>query len=104
MSWVENLKKLISWIMLALLLACMPTLTFKIKPVECAWTGTVYIRNDGSIDPSDAPIATSDNITYTLTDDIIGSIVIEKSYITLDGAGYALRLSLIHISEPTRPY
>ena len=91
MSWVEKLKKLISWIMLALLLACMPTLTFKIKPVECAWTGTVYIRNDGSIDPTDAPIVTSDNITYTLTDDIIGSIVIEKSYITLDGAGYALR-------------
>ena len=55
------------------------------------WTGTVHIRNDGSIDPPDAPIITYDNLTYTFVGDINGSVVIEGSHITLDGVGYALQ-------------
>ncbi|MEM3612415.1 MAG: M14 family zinc carboxypeptidase [Candidatus Bathyarchaeia archaeon] len=55
------------------------------------WTGTVHIRGDGGIDPPDAPIITYDNITYAFVGDINGSIVIERSYITLDGAGYTLQ-------------
>ncbi|MEM2568312.1 MAG: M14 family zinc carboxypeptidase, partial [Candidatus Bathyarchaeia archaeon] len=55
------------------------------------WTGTVHIRNDGSIDPPDAPIITYDNLTYTFVGDINGSVVIERSHITLDGVGYALQ-------------
>ena len=63
------------------------------------WTGrvdlveaseTVYIRADGSIDPSTAPISTSDNVKYTLTGNVRDSIVIEKSDIVLDGGGFAL--------------
>ncbi|MCK4498809.1 right-handed parallel beta-helix repeat-containing protein, partial [Candidatus Bathyarchaeota archaeon] len=52
--------------------------------------GTVYIREDGSIDPPTATISTIDNITYTLTDNIIDSIVIERGDIILDGAGFML--------------
>ena len=52
--------------------------------------GTVYIREDGSIDPPTATISTLDNITYTLTDNIIDSIVIERGDIILDGAGFML--------------
>jgi parallel beta-helix repeat protein len=49
--------------------------------------GTVYIRADGSIDPPTAPISTLDNVTYTLTGDIINySIVIERDNIVVDGA------------------
>jgi hypothetical protein len=53
--------------------------------------GNIYIRNDGSIDPPTAPITTSDNITYTLTADIISSvIVVERNNITVDGDGHTV--------------
>jgi parallel beta-helix repeat protein len=50
--------------------------------------GTIYIRTDGSIDPPTSPISTLDNITYTLTDNINGSLYIERDNITFDGAGH----------------
>lgn len=61
----------------------------KIQPAK-GWTGTVYIRADGSIDPPDAPVKTYDNVTYTLTDDIASSvngIVVERDNIVINGAG-----------------
>jgi len=57
------------------------------------WTGTVYIRADGSIDPPDAPIITYDNVTYTLTDNIASSdcgIIILRDGIVIDGAGFSV--------------
>lgn len=54
-------------------------------------SGTIYIRADGSIDPPDAPISTVDNVTYTLTGNINGSIVIERDNIVVDGAGYTIQ-------------
>ena len=53
-------------------------------------TGPVFIMADGSIYPPTAPIMTLDNVTYTLTGNINGSLVIERDNIRLDGAGYAL--------------
>jgi len=38
-------------------------MALNIQPAK-AWTGTVYIRADGSIGPADAPIITYDNVTY----------------------------------------
>ena len=38
-------------------------------PTAKAWTGTVYIRADGSIDPPTAPIQRNGDV-YTLTDNI----------------------------------
>jgi len=97
--------------MLTLLFIGMLTLTFNIQPVKSTWTGTVYIRADGNIDPPDAPITTYDNITYTLTDNITSSadgIVVERSNIIIDGNGYTLQgtgsgtgISLSHISNVT---
>jgi parallel beta-helix repeat protein len=58
-------------------------LTFEIQPVKAS--GTIYIRADGSIDPPTAPISSFDNVTYTFTDNIYGSIVIERSNIIIDG-------------------
>ena len=63
------MKKAVCGIVLALLLTSMLSSIINIQPVK-AWTGTVYIRADGSIDPPDAPIITYDNVTYTLTDNI----------------------------------
>lgn len=55
-----------------------------------AWTGTIYIRADGSVDPPTAPIASNGNL-YTLTNDVDGSIVVEKDGVTIDGAGKILQ-------------
>jgi parallel beta-helix repeat protein len=54
---------------------------------------TIYIKADGSIIPTDSPISTTDNFTYTLTSNISGSygIVIERDNIVVDGAGYTFR-------------
>jgi len=82
-------KKTASAITLTLLLTSMLTLTFNIQPVK-ATGGTVYIRADGSIDPPDAPISTLDNVTYTFTDNIYDSIVVERDNIVVDGAGYTV--------------
>ena len=87
-------RNLLSGLMLTLFLLCILISGYKLKPVRSTWTGTVYIRADGSIDPQDAPITTYDNITYTLTDNITSSehgIVVERDNILIDGAGYTIR-------------
>lgn len=88
------LKKVVTGVMLALLLTGSLMFAFNVRPVKGAWTGTIYIRADGSIDPPDAPIITSDNVTYTLTDNITSSshgIVVERNNILLDGAGHEVQ-------------
>jgi parallel beta-helix repeat protein len=82
-------KKTASAIMLALLLTSLLALAFNIQPAKAS--GTIYIRADGSIDPPTAPISTVDNITYTFTDNIYDSIVVERDNIIVDGAGYTVQ-------------
>jgi parallel beta-helix repeat protein len=79
--------------MLTLFMLCILISGYKIKPAKGTWTGTVYIRADGSIDPPDAPIITHDNVTYMLTDNITSSadgIVVERDNIIIDGASYTI--------------
>jgi len=52
--------------------------------------GTIYIRAEGSVDPPVAPIQ-RDGDVYTFTNDINGSIVVERDNIIVDGAGYMLQ-------------
>ena len=83
------LGKIVTSFFSALLFISIVTLAFNIQPVKSTWTGTVYIRADGSVDPSDAPIITVDNVTYTLTGRIASNangIVVERDQILLDGA------------------
>ena len=54
-------------------------------------SGTIYIKADGSIDPSSASISSVDNVTYTFSDNINDNIVVERSNIIIDGAGYTLQ-------------
>jgi parallel beta-helix repeat protein len=85
------MKKVVSGIIvLLLLLISMLMWTYNIKQVKAEWTGTVYIRADGSIDPPDAPITTNDNMTYTLIGSITSSgngIIVERNNIILDCGG-----------------
>jgi parallel beta-helix repeat protein len=62
-----------------------------IKLATPTYIGDVYIRADGSIDPSEAPISSLDNVTYTVTGNINGSIIVERSNSLLDGDGYTLQ-------------
>jgi len=82
-------KRIVSGIVCILLLLGMLTLAFNIQPVKAS--GTIYIRADGSVDPDTAPISSADNITYTFTDNINDSIVVERDNIVVDGAGYTLQ-------------
>jgi parallel beta-helix repeat protein len=63
------------------------------------WTGTIYIRPDGSISPPNVPIISYDNVNYILTGNITSTadgIVVERDNIIIDGACYTLRGPGIH--------
>jgi parallel beta-helix repeat protein len=51
----------------------------------------IYIRADGSIEPSTANITTADNILYTFTGDNYNRMIIERDNIIVDGNGYTLQ-------------
>ena len=82
------MKRTVSAILFVMLLTSMLYSAFKVMPAEAA--GTIYIRADGSIDPPTAPIS-RDGDTYTFTDNIYDSIVIQRGDVVVDGAGYTLQ-------------
>jgi parallel beta-helix repeat protein len=49
----------------------------------------IFIRSDGSVDPSTSPIRIEGNV-YTLTGDVFAGIAIERNDTTFDGNGYRL--------------
>ena len=50
----------------------------------------IYIRSDGSVEPSTAPIQRVENI-YTFTDDVQGSVSVERDNVVIDGTGFTLQ-------------
>jgi len=89
-----SLAKWIFGIVIMLLLTSTLTFAFNVKTAKNTWTGTIYIRADGSIDPSNAPIISYDNTTYILTTNITSSadgIIVERDDVVIDGAGYAVQ-------------
>lgn len=81
-------RKPILVMILTIFLLGLLGVTFKAQKVEAS--GMIYIRFDGSVDPPTAPISTLDNTTYTFTDNIYDSIVIEKDDIVIYGAEYTI--------------
>lgn len=65
-------------------------LTYQVNVNPAAAYITINILPDGSVDPSTAPITRNGNY-YSLTNNIDGSIVVQKDNIILDGAGYTLQ-------------
>jgi len=79
---------------MTLLFISILSLAVNSQMARSVWTGTVYIKADGSIDPSDAPIITYDNMTYTLIGNITSSadgIVVERDNVIINGAGCILQ-------------
>jgi len=78
----------------ALLALCMVAVICNIRLVRAS--GPIYIRADGTVDPSGAPIQRNGDL-YTLTDNITSNadgIVVEKSDTTVDGAGFTVQGSV----------
>ena len=86
---MELFWKTASAMMLILLTASVLALAFNIQTVKAI--GTIYIRADGSVDPPTANITTTDNVTYTFTDNNYDSIVVERNNTVIDGDGYMLQ-------------
>jgi len=100
MRVIPNSRKIVSGVTLTLLLIGMLTLAFEVQPAKSdwAWTETIFIRTDGSVDPDTTPLSSIDNVTYTLTDHIVGNIPalssavrIERDNIVFNGAGYIVQ-------------
>ncbi|MFC1486603.1 NosD domain-containing protein [Thermoproteota archaeon] len=66
---------------------------------DWSWTETIYIRENGNIEPNNAPISTLDKVTYELTENIVGNILgnsvvfIERTNVVLDGKGYSIQFT-----------
>jgi parallel beta-helix repeat protein len=54
-------------------------------------TGVIYIRPDGQVSPSTAPISNAGNNQYTLTADINTPLLIGRDNIVIDGANHVLQ-------------
>jgi parallel beta-helix repeat protein len=88
------MRRIVSVMILALLLAGTFVLAFNVELVR-AQSETIYINSDGSVSPSDAPISSVDNVTYTFTAGVYNGqgqdgIIVERSNIVIDGAGYTV--------------
>ena len=77
-------KNIVYFLVLVSVLMGVFGLAFRVQRVEAS--ETIYIRSDGLVYPSNAPIDRDGNI-YTLTDDINNSIVVQKNDTVIDGAG-----------------
>jgi len=82
------MRRIASTLILVVLTATLFVLAINIRPVEAYVT--ITIKADGTVDPSWAPIQ-RDGHKYTLTDNIYGKIVVNRSGIIIDGAGYTVQ-------------
>jgi parallel beta-helix repeat protein len=81
--------KKLTFSMIIILVIGMLSIAAQIKRVNAI--GTIYIKSDGSIEPIDAPITTSDNVTYTFTNNTTSSVVVQKSNIIINGTFHTVR-------------
>lgn len=84
-----------AFLLTVLTLACISVAAPTVR-VSGEWSGTVYIRPDGSIDPPDAPIVTNPPYytEYILTDNISSTgdgIIVERDNIVINGNGYTIK-------------
>ncbi|MBS7637009.1 right-handed parallel beta-helix repeat-containing protein [Candidatus Bathyarchaeota archaeon] len=89
-------------VLMLLILIGMVMMATEVNPVKGQWMGSVYIMHDGSIYPEGAPVSTSDNITYVLTDDIYGTIVVKRNNIIVDGSGFTVYTEVVGVDISQR--
>jgi len=84
----KDMDKKLAFSMILILVVSLLGIAAQVKLVNAS--GTIYIRLDGSIEPIDAPITTSDNVTYTFTNNTANSIVVERSNIIVNGTSHTV--------------
>ncbi|MDH7564087.1 MAG: NosD domain-containing protein [Candidatus Bathyarchaeota archaeon] len=60
-------------------------------PVKVKAQSQIYIRADGSIEPSGTPVYTEDKVTYFLNGSLDGSIIVERDHILINGTGFMIK-------------
>lgn len=63
---------------------------------------TIFIQPDGAINPQNIPMQRNGD-TYTLVGNLYDPILIQKSNVTIDGAGYSLKGTLTEEQKNTEP-
>ena len=88
----------------AFLITVITLFSVILTPVECYDSSqknvhnVIYIKSDGSVSPSIAPISRTGN-TYTLESDLVGySIIIQRDQVIINGSGHRL------IGESNEPH
>jgi len=76
--------------LIVFLLASIGCLMFLASAASQITTTTVFILPDGTVSPAGIPIQRNGD-TYTFTGNVYDPILVQKSNIIIDGAGYALR-------------
>ena len=80
-------------VVLVLVLTCLLLFTVFSAFWNVVWVRgaeSITINADGSVSGT-SKISIDDFITYTFTDNIDGSIIVERSNIVIDGGGYTLQ-------------
>jgi parallel beta-helix repeat protein len=89
----DNMKT-VCVMLIVFLLVGMLTFSSSLQPVRAAEVMAIeyiYIRENGTVDPPEAPISTGDQVTYFLSDNIANrSLVIERDNITFNGGGWTI--------------
>jgi hypothetical protein len=84
---MEEVKKSASMLVLVLLFYVVLVSLPQIEVVKAE--GMVYIRADGNIDPSTAPIQRNEE-DYTLVGNIEDYVILERNHTVFDGTGYTV--------------
>jgi hypothetical protein len=85
-------------IAVAFMALVVSTVFFADKVTPAMAMQTVFINSDGSVDPASVPIQRSGN-TYFFTGDVYACLIVNKSDVVIDGAGYTLRGALDETQE-----
>jgi parallel beta-helix repeat protein len=89
------MRRIVSFTVLALLLVGTLILAFNVRLVRAQAAATIYINSDGSVTPSDAPILSLDDVTYTFTGNMsypaYNGVVVERNNTVIDGNGYTVQ-------------
>jgi len=87
------MKKTFSVLTVSLLMVAMLMLMLNVQPASApSVPSMIYIKSDGSIDPSTAPILRSGDV-YTFTDNIVDclGVKVQRNNVVIDGRGFMLQ-------------
>src|SRR4030067_2977114 len=85
----DKCMKVASVLLLTLLLFYSVSFAVSAQAATSSFSGSVFIRSDGNIDPSAAPVQRSGE-TYLFLGSFVGNVTIQKDNVVIDGAGYEI--------------